>query len=384
MLALAIGLNALATGCYIGAGLGPGPRDGLTTGLAARGQSIRVVRSVIEVSVLIIGFALGGTVGVGTIAYAAAIGPLVHLTIPRLDLAALRGRRSSARSAVPGLMIGVSVSTAAASGADPVGAARLAESLGFDFVSASDHPSGAHPTYETWTLLAWLAASTRRIGIASKVLSLPFRSPALVAKMAESLDRLSNGRLILGLGGGAADDELRGFGLPVPTAREKVDGMVEAVEIVRGLWSRPDFTYAGAVHQTAAAMLEPKAQRPVPIWLGTYGDRAVAATGRLADGWIPSLGYGSREELIVMRGKLLAAADAAGRDPAEIRCVLNVSVSFAGGTDAAIAGSPEQVTAELLGFCDIGFDGFNVMPSGERPDEVLVQFAAEVVPALRG
>jgi uncharacterized membrane protein YczE len=89
MLALAICLNALATGCYIGAGLGPGPRDGLTTGLAARGHSIRMVRSVIEASVLVVGFALGGTVGVGTVAYALAIGPLVHMTIPRLDLGAL-------------------------------------------------------------------------------------------------------------------------------------------------------------------------------------------------------------------------------------------------------------------------------------------------------
>jgi uncharacterized membrane protein YczE len=87
MLALAIVLNALATGCYIGAGLGTGPRDGLTIGLAARGHSIRVVRSVIELSVLVVGFALGGTVGVGTVAYAVSIGPLVHVTIPRLDLA---------------------------------------------------------------------------------------------------------------------------------------------------------------------------------------------------------------------------------------------------------------------------------------------------------
>jgi uncharacterized membrane protein YczE len=97
MLAAAIALNALATGCYIGAGLGPGPRDGLTTGLAGRGHSIRVVRSVIELSVLVIGFALGGSVGVGTVAYAATIGPLVHHSIPRLDLAAWSRRRAAAK-----------------------------------------------------------------------------------------------------------------------------------------------------------------------------------------------------------------------------------------------------------------------------------------------
>ena len=79
-------LNACATALYIGARLGPGPRDGLMTGLAARGYSIGVVRTCIELAVLGIGFALGGTVGVGTLVYAAAIGPLVHLLLPRLTV----------------------------------------------------------------------------------------------------------------------------------------------------------------------------------------------------------------------------------------------------------------------------------------------------------
>jgi uncharacterized membrane protein YczE len=78
----AVGLNGLATGLYIGAGFGPGPRDGLTTAIAARGHQIRVVRTAIEVTVLVIGWALGGSLGVGTVLYAAAIGPLTHVTIP--------------------------------------------------------------------------------------------------------------------------------------------------------------------------------------------------------------------------------------------------------------------------------------------------------------
>ena len=75
-------LNGVATGCYIGAGLGPGPRDGVMTGLAARGHSIRVVRTAIELTVLAIGFGLGGKVGVGTLVYAVSIGPLAHIFIP--------------------------------------------------------------------------------------------------------------------------------------------------------------------------------------------------------------------------------------------------------------------------------------------------------------
>ncbi len=75
-------LNGVATGAYIGAGFGPGPRDGLMTGLAARGHSIRVVRTSIELTVLAIGWLLGGTVGVGTVLYALAIGPLAHVFVP--------------------------------------------------------------------------------------------------------------------------------------------------------------------------------------------------------------------------------------------------------------------------------------------------------------
>jgi uncharacterized membrane protein YczE len=110
-------LNAVATGLYIGAGLGPGPRDGLTTALAARGRSIRVVRTGIELSVLLVGWALGGDVGLGTVVYALVIGPLVHVTIPRLQFGSERGPDGQARAgagadaAVPG--------AAAAAGAAP-------------------------------------------------------------------------------------------------------------------------------------------------------------------------------------------------------------------------------------------------------------------------
>jgi uncharacterized membrane protein YczE len=93
-LAAGIGLNGLATACYIGAGLGPGPRDGLMTGIAARGHSLRVVRTLIELSVLAIGFALGGTVGVGTAAYALSIGPITHLLLPRLTVTKPSGAKA--------------------------------------------------------------------------------------------------------------------------------------------------------------------------------------------------------------------------------------------------------------------------------------------------
>src|SRR5437588_11461413 len=110
-----------------------------------------------------------------------------------------------------GILLGVNIPTSAAAGADPVAAARHAEELGFDFVSSSDHPGGTSPNFETWTMLSWIAATTSRVHVATRVLGVPYRNPAMVAKMAETLARLSRGRLILGLGGGSADDEHRAF-----------------------------------------------------------------------------------------------------------------------------------------------------------------------------
>jgi uncharacterized membrane protein YczE len=86
LLAGGVLLNGIATGCYIGAGLGPGPRDGLMVGFAARGHSIRAVRTGIEVTVLVVGYLLGGTVGVGTVVYALCIGPLAHVFVPVLAI----------------------------------------------------------------------------------------------------------------------------------------------------------------------------------------------------------------------------------------------------------------------------------------------------------
>jgi alkanesulfonate monooxygenase SsuD/methylene tetrahydromethanopterin reductase-like flavin-dependent oxidoreductase (luciferase family) len=284
------------------------------------------------------------------------------------------------------LTFGIGVSTSAAPGADPVAEALTAEHLGFDFVSASDHPSGNHPTYETWTLLTWIAATTMRIKVATRVLSVPFRSPALVAKMAESLDRLSEGRFILGLGAGATDGELRAFGLPAPSPRQKIDGLEDAVRIIRGLWSEPAHTYTGPVHHANAAALEPKPAHRIPIWLGTFGNRALTLTGRHADGWIPSLGYVSAAELTAMRGRVVAAAQAAGRDPDDITCALNLEIHIGRASAEhpdALSGSSGQVAASLRDFVRAGFTSFNFMPVGDTGTHQTEQIATEVIPALR-
>ncbi|MFI6392754.1 LLM class flavin-dependent oxidoreductase [Nonomuraea sp. NPDC050547] len=281
---------------------------------------------------------------------------------------------------------GLNISTSAAPGADPVAEARRAEELGFDYVSSADHPCTTYDSFETWTMLSWIAAATTRIKVATRVLGVPYRNVAMVAKMAETFDRLSGGRLILGLGGGYSDEEFRAYGMRVPTAREKVDGLAEAVQIIRGLWSEPSFTFEGRYHRTEAARLEPKPARRIPIWLGTFGPRALAVTGRLADGWIPSYGFAGPEEVTAMRARLLAAAHEAGRAPEEITCAYNLAVRVEDRPTAepgTLAGSPAYLIDALRGFQRIGFTSFTLMPSGDDRDEQVERLAREVVPALR-
>jgi alkanesulfonate monooxygenase SsuD/methylene tetrahydromethanopterin reductase-like flavin-dependent oxidoreductase (luciferase family) len=284
------------------------------------------------------------------------------------------------------LTVGLSIATSAGGGADPVGAALQAERLGFDFVSCSDHPSGSSPTYETWTMLSFIAAATTRITVATRVLGVPYRPPAMVAKMVETLDRLSGGRLILGLGSGHSDHEFRAFGLGVPTPRQKVDGLRDAITIMRGLWSTPDFSYAGPIYHVESAPMEPKPQRHIPIWLGTYGPRALAVTGELADGWIPSLGSAAPEQIPAMRARIDEAARAAGRDPAEILSAYHIPVRVEPGADArgeAVVGSAAQVTEQLRRLIGLGFGAISIVPEGPDNREQAERIAVEVLPALR-
>jgi alkanesulfonate monooxygenase SsuD/methylene tetrahydromethanopterin reductase-like flavin-dependent oxidoreductase (luciferase family) len=285
-----------------------------------------------------------------------------------------------------GLQFGLNIPTSAQAGADPIAAAVRAEELGFDFVSSSDHPGGADPSYETWTMLCFIAAATSRIKLATRVLGVPYRAPAMVAKMAETLDRLSAGRLILGIGGGSGDDEHRAFGLGVRSPKDKTDGLEEAITIIRGLWAERSFTFAGRLYHTDAAELEPKPEHKIPIWLGTFAPRALTVTGRLADGWIPSLGYAPPAEVVVMRERVLDAARDAGRDPAEITCAYNVGVRLDERADYepdVVAGPAEAVVERLREFVALGFSAFNFMLDGPDADEQAERVATEVVPALR-
>jgi alkanesulfonate monooxygenase SsuD/methylene tetrahydromethanopterin reductase-like flavin-dependent oxidoreductase (luciferase family) len=278
-------------------------------------------------------------------------------------------------------LFGLNVPTAADGGPSaPTAAARRAEALGFDFVSLNDHPEGT-PSHEAWTLLTWIAARTTRVRVATRVLGIPYRPPAMVAKMAATLDGLAPGRVILGLGGGSGDREMRALGVRVPEPGEKIDRLEEAVRLIRGLWSEPDFTFSGRHYRSERATIAPRPSA-LPIWLGTFGPRGLALAGALADGWIPSLGNASREALPAMRRLVLDAAERAGRDTATITTVLNVAVDLGsphGASDDVLSGRPSQVADAIDELLALGFDGMNIVLAGDAAMEQMPVLATDVL-----
>jgi alkanesulfonate monooxygenase SsuD/methylene tetrahydromethanopterin reductase-like flavin-dependent oxidoreductase (luciferase family) len=285
------------------------------------------------------------------------------------------------------ILFGLNVPTAVGRDNDPISLASRAEAAGFDFVSSNDHPCGTQPNHETWTLLAWIAATTSRVRVATRVLGVPYRPPSMVAKMAETLDRLSGGRLILGLGGGYSDDEFRAFGLNVPTPRQKIEGLEDAINITRGLWSESSFTYEGKRYRTVDADISPKPDHEIPLWLGTFGKRALDLTGRLADGWIPSLSEDAPPDMVpTMIGAIERGAESVGRDPGSIRRVYNLAINLNEQKDTdpyVVSGTPEEVIERLSQFVALGFDAFNFGVAGDGLDEQLDVLSRDVFPAIR-
>jgi alkanesulfonate monooxygenase SsuD/methylene tetrahydromethanopterin reductase-like flavin-dependent oxidoreductase (luciferase family) len=296
---------------------------------------------------------------------------------------------------------GVMISKAVdGSDTDIVTQARHAEALGFDVVMVHpDHLHGVGPTLETWTALTWVAAHTTRVSVAPGVLSLPYRHPAVIAKMAETLSRLSGGRLILPLGGG--NDQwtgaFRALGVPQRSPGETVQATEEALDILHGLWAEPAFSYAGQYFQIEGASLEPRPAYPISVWLGAYGPKMLALTGRKADGWFPSLVALEPDAAYAKLQLIRRAAANAGRDPDTLTYAYNVGVRIEAGKnneDSArpqpgqprapgqIAGAAPAVAAQLAAFLHNGFTFLNLWPSGDLTTQ-LDRLANEVVPAVR-
>ncbi len=163
--------------------------------------------------------------------------------------------------------------------------ARTAEAVGFDSVQVGDHIQWHAPIIESTVLLATFAAVTTRVRIASDVVILPLRDPVLIAKTVASLDVLSGGRMIFGVGvGGDHPGEYAAMRVPLAERGARAN---ESLEIVRGLWANERFSYAGRHYTVQDVGIAPRPLQPsLPIWVGGTSDAALRRAARYGDGWI--------------------------------------------------------------------------------------------------
>lgn len=286
------------------------------------------------------------------------------------------------------LKFGVNIHTSIQPGVNPVVEALHAEQLGFDVVTLHrDALHGSEPSFELWTLLSWVAASTSRIRVAPVVLALPNRHPAVLAKMAETLNRLSDGRLILVLGGGGPMNEpaYRAFGLTQRSPREKVEALEEAIDILRGLWSTSGFSFTGQHFRTEEATIEPKPGNPIPLWLGVFGAQMLDLVGRKADGWFPTYQFLEPEQAYQKIWHIQMVAEHAGRNQDEITYGYNIPILVEEGAMTnrwRIAGSAKKVARQLATIIRHGFTFLNVWPVGEATIQ-RERLARDVLPAVR-
>jgi F420-dependent oxidoreductase-like protein len=290
---------------------------------------------------------------------------------------------------------------------------QAAEGMGYEWASVSDHLSqlavfGARdsdPWLEAWTQLAALAQATSRIRIGTLVSSVGYRNPAVLAKMAATLDVISGGRLEFGLGAGYAEAEYRMYGLPFPSAAERLAQLDEGLRICKLLWTQERSDFGGEYFILEGDVCEPKPlQRPhPPMWVGGMGEKkTLRIVAEHADGWnaFPA----PVDQLAHKLSVLAEHCRTVGRDPASIRKQLVISAIVRPALDEARAeaarfaeerhipperaahmamlGTPEDVAAQLQPYVQLGFDMFILMERNPVDYATLELFIQQVAPLL--
>jgi F420-dependent oxidoreductase-like protein len=200
---------------------------------------------------------------------------------------------------------------------------QRAEALGYDTAWTYDHFVAVmmdpyDPTLEAWTCLAALATATTRIRIGALVTGNTYRHPAILAKIATTLDVISNGRLEFGIGTGWYEPEHEMFGLPLGSVRERCERLEEALQVIRSLWTQRETTFAGRHYRLQAAVHEPKpVQRPYPpiVVAGAGEKRLLPIVARHADAWTS---FGTPDVYRHKIGVLERLCREVGRDIADI------------------------------------------------------------------
>lgn len=259
---------------------------------------------------------------------------------------------------------------------DIVAMTRAAEEVGFDAVWISDHVGFGDPAgdwsgaWESWTLLSALAATTDRIRLGTYVLAVPFRNPALLAKMAETLDEVSGGRLILGFGAGWNEPEFSSYGFPFD---DRFDRFEDSLRIIASMLRTGRSTHAGSIVSTLSARLAPRGPRPsgLPIMVGAAGPRMLRLTAELADHW--NGGLRLPDEAAALIAALDEACAIVGRDRATMTRSVEVLVrpdpgpgrpgqapAPAAPEERELRGSVDELAAALGEYRRLGIDHLQV------------------------
>ena len=246
----------------------------------------------------------------------------------------------------------------------------------FRSANDDDHTRGIH---EAWTLLSALAALTTRVELGPLVMCVPFRNPAMIAKMAATFEEVSGGRLILGLGCGWHEPEFDAFGLPFD---HRVGRFSEALEIILPMLRTGSATFKGRWHRARDADLIPRGPRPSgpPIMIAGKQPRMLELVAKYADQWNAAW-YGHPDEAHELRQRLArlhAALETAGRDPATLELSAGVFVKVADDDDApdnAMHGSTEEIADALAGYAELGISHL-IVHLWPRTPEAVTRLAA--------
>ncbi len=261
---------------------------------------------------------------------------------------------------------------------------RHLDASGVDWISAWDHLYEAPPEggvvdhFEAVAVLAALACETSRARIGCLVFYVGYRNPALIAKVAATLDHLSGGRFELGLGGGWHAQEAKAYGYDFPSVGVRLDMLEEATQIIRGLLTTDRTTFEGEHFRVEDASNLPRpVQARLPIWIGGVGKRrTIPMVARHADGW--NAAYVSPDQFGALGGILDAECDKLGRDPSSVRRSVNLSFELATNAEGAarreraardkwgeqadrilggsLLGVPDQAVERILAYRDAGAD----------------------------
>lgn len=282
------------------------------------------------------------------------------------------------------------------------------EDLGYDSVWTSEHIFFYFPTFDALTSLAAMAARTNRIRLGTAVMLLPLRPAALAAKEVASVDIISGGRVILGIGvGGEYPKEFEAVGVPVKERGRRAD---EAIQVMKLLYGQDNVTFQGRYTTLNGVTLQPKPKQPggPPIWIAGRSEAAMRRAGRLGDGYIPYLF--SPERLRDGAAKVREYAERSRRDPSAITIAIYQFICLADTYEEAkrtaaadlsmrynqpfenivdryvVMGNADDCARRLADFAEAGATHFILVPIGPRPGDFLAHaehYIRDVVPKLR-